>query len=146
MSEAPEVNPAPAKAQEVHPLDALTGGAFSAPTSGERSSRIREWLAGNPAESQLQEVFKELSVKDKGAARPLREKLDELCRAKTQDALAADWATRGQVLLDGQDASDTHVRERQVGFVFQHYALFRHMTVFENVAFGLRVKDRKSVV
>jgi sulfate transport system ATP-binding protein len=48
----------------------------------------------------------------------------------------------GQVLLDGEDASGTHVRERQVGFVFQHYALFRHMTVFENVAFGLRVKPR----
>jgi sulfate transport system ATP-binding protein len=49
----------------------------------------------------------------------------------------------GQVLLDGQDASARHVRERQVGFVFQHYALFRHMSVFENVAFGLRVKARK---
>jgi sulfate transport system ATP-binding protein len=49
----------------------------------------------------------------------------------------------GSVLLDGQDASDRHVRERQVGFVFQHYALFKHMTVFENVAFGLRVKPRK---
>jgi sulfate/thiosulfate transport system ATP-binding protein len=48
----------------------------------------------------------------------------------------------GQVLLDGKDASDRHVRERQVGFVFQHYALFKHMTVFENVAFGLRVKAR----
>ena len=54
-----------------------------------------------------------------------------------------ETADRGQVLLDGQDASDTHVRERQVGFVFQHYALFRHMTVFDNVAFGLRVKPRK---
>ncbi|PND36199.1 sulfate ABC transporter ATP-binding protein [Paucibacter aquatile] len=54
-----------------------------------------------------------------------------------------ETADRGQVLLDGEDASDTHVRERQVGFVFQHYALFRHMTVFENVAFGLRVKPRK---
>jgi sulfate transport system ATP-binding protein len=41
-----------------------------------------------------------------------------------------------------QDASDTHVRERQVGFVFQHYALFRHMTVFDNVAFGMRMKPR----
>ncbi|GAA4018197.1 sulfate ABC transporter ATP-binding protein [Actimicrobium antarcticum] len=48
----------------------------------------------------------------------------------------------GQVLLDNEDASDRHVRERQVGFVFQHYALFKHMTVFENIAFGLRVKPR----
>ena len=48
----------------------------------------------------------------------------------------------GQVLLDAEDASNRHVRERQVGFVFQHYALFKHMTVFENVAFGLRVKSR----
>jgi sulfate transport system ATP-binding protein len=49
----------------------------------------------------------------------------------------------GQVLLGGADASAHHVRERQVGFVFQHYALFKHMTVFENVAFGLRVKPRR---
>ncbi|GAA4331718.1 sulfate ABC transporter ATP-binding protein [Pigmentiphaga soli] len=49
---------------------------------------------------------------------------------------------RGSVLFAGEDATDVHVRERQVGFVFQHYALFRHMTVFENVAFGLRVKPR----
>jgi sulfate transport system ATP-binding protein len=48
----------------------------------------------------------------------------------------------GQVLLDKQDASERHVRERQVGFVFQHYALFKHMSVFENIAFGLRVKPR----
>ncbi len=52
-------------------------------------------------------------------------------------------ADSGRVILEGEDASSTHVRERQVGFVFQHYALFRHMTVFENVAFGLRVKPRK---
>ncbi|WP_137937634.1 sulfate/molybdate ABC transporter ATP-binding protein [Chitinivorax sp. B] len=49
----------------------------------------------------------------------------------------------GQILFHGEDTTDTHVRERQVGFVFQHYALFRHMTVFENVAFGLRVRPRK---
>ena len=72
MSEVPEATPAPAKTPEVHPLDALTGGAFSAPTSGERASRVREWLAGNPTPEQVQEVFKELSVRDKGAAKPLR--------------------------------------------------------------------------
>src|SRR3954465_12279528 len=48
----------------------------------------------------------------------------------------------GQVILDGVDASACQVRERQVGFVFQHYALFKHMSVFENIAFGLRVKPR----
>ena len=52
-------------------------------------------------------------------------------------------ADSGQILLAGDDASDRHVRDRQVGFVFQHYALFRHMSVFENVAFGLRVRPRR---
>ena len=51
-------------------------------------------------------------------------------------------ADSGQVLLDGEDASAKHVRERQVGFVFQHYVLFKHMTVFDNIAFGLKVKPR----
>ena len=51
----------------------------------------------------------------------------------------------GHVLFHGEDATNTTVRERNVGFVFQHYALFNHMTIFENVAFGLRVrpKDRR---
>ena len=48
----------------------------------------------------------------------------------------------GSVLFHGEDTTERHVRERQVGFVFQHYALFRHMTVFENIAFGLRVRPR----
>lgn len=53
-----------------------------------------------------------------------------------------EYPDRGQVFLEGVDASGTHVRQRRVGFVFQHYALFKHMSVFENVAFGLRVKPR----
>jgi len=48
----------------------------------------------------------------------------------------------GRILFHGEDATQEHARERNVGFVFQHYALFRHMTVFDNVAFGLRVKPR----
>ena len=51
---------------------------------------------------------------------------------------------RGRVLFNGEEATDRDVRDRNVGFVFQHYALFRHMTVFENIAFGLTVKPRKS--
>ena len=47
------------------------------------------------------------------------------------------------VIVDGQDILDRSASERRVGFVFQHYALFRHMTVFENIAFGLRVRPRK---
>ena len=53
-----------------------------------------------------------------------------------------EQADSGTVLLDGENTAGTHVRERQVGFVFQHYALFRHMTVFDNVAFGMRMKPR----
>jgi len=48
----------------------------------------------------------------------------------------------GSVLFHGEDATDADVRERRVGFVFQHYALFSHMTIFENVAFGLRVRPK----
>ncbi len=51
-----------------------------------------------------------------------------------------EWPDAGEVRFDGEDALSRSVRERNVGFVFQHYALFRHMNVFENVAFGLRVR------
>ena len=51
-------------------------------------------------------------------------------------------ADSGTVQFDGEDISDRSARERRVGFVFQHYALFRHMTVYENIAFGLRVRPR----
>ncbi len=101
QSDPSQDSQARAKAADVQALDALTGGAFSAPTSGERAARIRAWMAGDPPAEQLAEVFRELSNRDKGAAKPLREKLDELRRARGQDALAADWAAKAQALLDG---------------------------------------------
>lgn len=53
-----------------------------------------------------------------------------------------EFADSGHVLLEGRDMTYEPIRHRQVGFVFQHYALFNHMSVFENVAYGLRVKPR----
>ena len=50
---------------------------------------------------------------------------------------------QGNIVFHGEDVSGHDVRDRNVGFVFQHYALFRHMTVAETVAFGLRVKPRR---
>lgn len=87
------------KNNDIAHLDSLTGGAFSAPTSGERSARVREWLQGSPAPELLADVFKELSVKDKGAAKLVREKIDEARRIKGQEVLAAEWATKAQALL-----------------------------------------------
>jgi len=54
------------------------------------------------------------------------------------------FADAGVVRFEGEDATERSARDRRVGFVFQHYALFRHMSVFENVAFGLRVRPRSS--
>src|SRR3954454_1692008 len=54
-----------------------------------------------------------------------------------------EWPDAGEVQFDGEDALSHSVGERNVGFVFQHYALFRHMTVFENIAFGLRARPRR---
>lgn len=55
-----------------------------------------------------------------------------------------DFPDSGTVLLDQEPALHKGVQQRNVGFVFQHYALFKHMTVFENVAFGLRVRPKES--
>ena len=86
-------------APEPHPLDALTGGAFSAPTASDRAAKVRDWMATNPSAEHMQEVFKELSSRDKGAVKPIREKLDELKRAKGQEAVGEEWAAKAQALL-----------------------------------------------
>ncbi|WP_417284427.1 DUF349 domain-containing protein [Comamonas sp.] len=99
MSDAPEVNPASAKNSEQHPLDALTGGAFSAETSGDRAARIRDWLTTQPSVEQLQEVHKELSARDKSAARAVRERLDEIRRTENQEKISVEWAEKAQALL-----------------------------------------------
>ncbi len=55
-----------------------------------------------------------------------------------------EFAEKGQVFFNGDDVSDLNAYKRKAGFVFQHYALFQHMSVFENIAFGLRVRPRHS--
>ena len=87
------------KNNDIRQLDELTAGAFSASTSGERATRVRAWLALDPSAEQLQEVFRELGARDKGAARPVRDRLDEIRRAKGQEVLAAEWAAKAGVLL-----------------------------------------------
>jgi ATP-dependent RNA helicase SUPV3L1/SUV3 len=87
------------KTPDVQALDALTGGAFAAQTSGERAAKLRDWLLTEPSQENLQLVYKELSTRDKGAAKVLREKLDELKRVHGQDVLATEWAERATAML-----------------------------------------------
>ena len=96
---APIAKPNQSKSAEAHPLDGLTGGAFSAATSGERTTRIRTWLATDPSVEQMAEVYKDLANRDKGAAKPLKEKLDEAKRSKGQEVVAAEWAEKANTLL-----------------------------------------------
>jgi len=80
-------------------LDQLTGGAFTAATSGERGARLREWLLTEPSEAHMHDVYRELSSRDKGVAKILKEKIDEIKRAHGQDALASDWAQKAEQML-----------------------------------------------
>ena len=93
------VTPSSPKPSDVQALDNLTGGAFVAQTSGERTAKLREWLLTHPSQEDLQLVYKEISTRDKGAAKVLREKLDELKRSHGQDVLAAEWAERANAML-----------------------------------------------
>ncbi|WP_310614625.1 DUF349 domain-containing protein [Limnohabitans sp.] len=88
------------KSIDLATLDTLTGGAFTVSTSADRTARLRDWLAGQPTLAQVQAAFDEMSHRDKGAAKVLREKLDELRRSKDQDALIVEWAAKGEALRD----------------------------------------------
>ena len=88
------------KTHDIAHWDTLTGGAFTAPTSGERSQRVKDWLASDPAHEAVSEVYRELSTRDKGAAKLLRERLDDAKRAKAQEAIAAEWEAKARVLLE----------------------------------------------
>ena len=99
MSDATELTSTSGHGADVHPLDTLTGGAFSAQTSGDRAACLRTWLATDPSAEQLQEVMKELGNRDKGATRLLRERLDEMRRTQDQDLIVGEWAASAQALL-----------------------------------------------
>ena len=88
------------KTHDIAHWDAITGGAFSAPTSGERSQRVKDWLASDPARDAVAEVYREFSSRDKGAAKLLRERLDDAKRAKAQEAIAAEWEAKARTLLN----------------------------------------------
>ena len=82
-------------------LDQQTGGAFSATHSGDRSNLLRLWLQSQPTLEQLHEVHREMSARDKGAAKVLKERMDELRRLREQDNLLAQWVDKAEQLLAG---------------------------------------------
>ena len=93
------MTPSSPKTPDVQALDNLTGGAFAAQTSGERAAKLRDWLLTEPSQEDLQHVYKEISTRDKGAAKVLKEKMDELKRSQGQDVLATEWAERATAML-----------------------------------------------
>jgi ATP-dependent RNA helicase SUPV3L1/SUV3 len=94
------VNHSSSKTPDVQALDTLTAGAFAAQTSGERAAKLRDWLLTEPSQEDLQHVYKELANRDKGAAKVLREKLDDMKRSQGQDVLATEWAELANAMLN----------------------------------------------
>ena len=88
------------KTTDLSALDALTAGAFTATTSGERISLLQTWLHTEPSLNALQDVFKEMSHRDKGAAKVLRDRIEEKRRNIEQETLAHSWAEKGMALRD----------------------------------------------
>lgn len=97
MNSAPYVERTPL---DLAALDALTGGALTAATAAERSDKVRSWLDTQPELDRVQEAFRELSHRDRGAAKALKDRIDELKRLRHQEQLAVEWAAKAQALLD----------------------------------------------
>lgn len=94
-----QAQPAPAQASQPHPLDASTGGIFSAASSAERLQRVQQWLATGPDKALLQQVYKELSARDQGAAKPIRNHMTEIRQNQTQQDIAQEWAEKADKIV-----------------------------------------------
>ncbi|PAT44199.1 DUF349 domain-containing protein [Vandammella animalimorsus] len=102
---APAVPPAQAKlpaaapAAQPHPLDAATGGIFSAENSAQRQERVAQWLQSQPDATLLQQVYKALSARDQGAAKPIRQRMNDIRQSQHQEEASQDWAAKAEKIL-----------------------------------------------
>lgn len=105
FSRKPEPPPAPIAVPAVktpapqHPLDAVTGGIFSASNTAKRLECVNQWLASNPEPALLQQVYKALSASDKGAAKPIRQRMNDIRQSNQQEEAGQDWAVKAEKIL-----------------------------------------------
>lgn len=105
FSRKPEPPPAPIAVPAVktpappHPLDAVTGGVFSASNTAKRLECVNQWLASNPEPALLQQVYKALSASDKGAAKPIRQRMNDIRQSNQQEEAGQDWAVKAEKIL-----------------------------------------------
>ncbi|KKW67057.1 hypothetical protein AAV94_13320 [Lampropedia cohaerens] len=86
-----------------HPLDEVTGGIFSADNSAQRQQRVASWLASNPEPALLQTVYKALSARDQGAAKPIRQRMNDIRQSQQQEEAAQDWAAKAEKILAAEN-------------------------------------------
>ncbi|PAT38655.1 DUF349 domain-containing protein [Vandammella animalimorsus] len=91
--------PASAPVAEPHPLDTVTGGIFSAENSAQRQERVAQWLQSQPDAALLQQVYKALSARDQGAAKPIRQRMNDIRQSQHQEEASQDWAAKAEKIL-----------------------------------------------
>lgn len=96
---APIAEPVAKAPTPPHPLDAITGGVFSANSSAKRLECVNLWLASNPEPAVLQQVYKALSASDKGAAKPIRQRMNDIRQNNQQEEASLDWAAKAEKIL-----------------------------------------------